>query len=237
MKNKKEGSFKKKGSLEKKFTSKEKDSFINFIKAKPGFVFVFVVFSLIILWTVFSSSTNFEDLTLSANYAKQASEMIRADINGLVESIDEEIALGFTQTIEDDYFYSFRDDLKWIENKEREIFNSSPNKDVLVKEMALTLAMEDIVYVNEQAGYDFYAIEYDSAIEQAKNLDYNYKSLAIDTVLELFAGEEEKFLIFENTYNEIMQSYFYYKMNYVNSDSSKERRFIEAKKAIYVYYT
>jgi hypothetical protein len=215
---------------------KNVDSFNEFVRAKPGFVLAFAVFALILIFTFYNPSNNFEELTSSAMYAKQASTAFQSDVNYVISSIDAEIASGFEATLEDDYFYSFKSDMQWLSEKEKSTFVSQPSKDVLVKEIALTLVMEDMLSINEDAGYDFDFTDYDTVIDEAKILDYNYKTISIDSVKTLFEGEDEKFKVFEKAYNEIMMDYFNQKKALVNSDASKERRFIEAKKVIYVYY-
>lgn len=227
---KKSKKFKEKETKNNSINTRKENNFINYLKSRPFFLGFIIILIIISISLFFSSRQSFDENLLSLTYGKILHEEHLSGFDYHLSQIEKQLDGVYETTLEDDYFYSFKEDILWLKEREAQIYKTS-RTNLFVKELALNMAFEGILIVNENSVYDYYIKDYDTRINLALEEKYAPQDFKNNyEIIETFIGEEEKFKIFLNEYNSIMQDYFDYKIFTIKNSSSVERKFVEANK-------
>ncbi len=206
-----------------------KQDFLSYLKKRPFFLGFFIVLIIVIFVLLLTQRQSINDDVMSLTYGKVLHTEHLSGFEYHLSQIEEQLDGDYQTTIEDDYFYSFKEDILWLKQREAEIYNNP--KDLFVKQLAFNMAFEGVLIVNENSIYDYYIEDYEERINSAlseKYFDQNFENNF--EVKDTFSGEKEKFSIFLNEYNSIMRDYFDYKIFVIKNSNSVERKFVEANK-------
>ncbi|HNV01325.1 MAG TPA: hypothetical protein PKK60_02760 [archaeon] len=218
-------------NLNKNNSKKEsKESILDYIKKRPFFLIFFIGLIISIIILISLPREDISEIFISTSYGKVLHDQHVLAIDEYLLEVETQLDEDYESAVEDDYLYSFKEDLLWLRNLENKIFQES-KKDFFIKELAFNLALESVLIVNEDSAYDFYMTDYELRIEEAKKEQYfsqNFENN--EEIKNLFLGEDAKFEIFIKEYNQIMKDYFDYKSFVMNQSDNIERKFIEANK-------
>ena len=206
-----------------------------FAKENPFFIAAIVFAILVIIFIVFLNYQE-NDSSDKAAYARQFYLDNNSTLEEFLNNVNEELKVPPTGTLDDDYLYSVKDDLIWLESQNNSIFFSKPNKDVFTKESAFGLAMQTLIELNSNFSFDIVEPDYNRTINEALSLDINApKLLSISEMNQYFDNEYDK-QVFLDTSTKIFDEYVKQKAGLLQSDSPIERKYVEAKKLIFLYY-
>ncbi|MFA5126321.1 MAG: hypothetical protein WC462_04965 [archaeon] len=202
-----------------------------FTTQKRGFV-VAVIVTLLAILIILVSSMQTSDSMQNAAFASELFQENQANLLEYRVNVDEQLALGFETTLDDDYLYSMRDDLDWMINKEKELYNSKPNNEVYLKEIAFTLSAQKIIEINDAFSFEIGEPKYEEKIALAMSTDINTPTLLTQSeLIESFTTglEREKFLFYTK---QIFDEYAKEKKILIQNTNSIERKYVEAKKLL-----
>ena len=203
------------------------------IKKYPGFsiAIIFVVIVLVLLALAISiGGTSGEELA----EGKMLHEENALYLNDLITGFEEQ-EKSFENPLDDDYYYSIRDDFYWLKEKEEAIYNSFPTSEIYLKEMAFTLFMESILQTNLDFTFEIFEEDYDLAISEALETELGIDNFILVSEMDtIFEGAEQEKTIFENSLRGLINEYVALKKNILNGDASRERKYVEAKKIIFI---
>jgi len=202
-----------------------------FTAQKRGFV-VAVIVTLLAILVILVSSMQTSDSMQNAAFASELFQENQANLQEYRANVDEQLSLGFETTLDDDYLYSMRDDLDWMINKEKELYNSKPNSEVYLKEIAFILSAQKIIEINDAFSFEIGEPNYEEKIALAMSTDINTPVLLTQSELtESFATglEREKFLLYTK---QIFDEYAKEKKVLIQNTDSLERKYVEAKKLL-----
>jgi hypothetical protein len=206
-----------------------------FLKKYPGFT-IAIAFAIILLILFVALS-----LTGTASGEELAQARTMHEENSLyLEELTlnfENYERDFTEPLDDDYYFSIKDDLDWLKEKENLIYHSFPGNEIYLKEMAFTIFMEKIVQTNLDFTFEFFEQDYEQVINEALEKEITKENFVDSEEIELFFEEmDHEQLVFETTLDQLTEEYFVWKKNILLSDSGNERKFVEAKKLIFLSY-
>ncbi len=231
---------KKKIKLRKSAAFEEKsihNSAKNFFLKYKGFTFALIATIVIIIAFLF---VNFDiDLAQEkANYAKEMHENNMDLFIGYESAIGEISAIEETNTLNDDYTASMKDDVLWLKEKENNIYNSTPRSEVFSKEVAITMLTQAIMQVNSDYAMETGQIDYDDKIKESLMLEVKeLKLLTAEEITATFPTVLDKQIYLDNL-NLLWKEYFDSKQSIIKITASKERKYVEARKLIWMteYY-
>ena len=216
-----------------------------FAKKYPGFVIasVLAVFVIIIFFAS-SLMTGYSPTSEQVSLSKDLYAQNQQQLDDLAASADAQLNGDYQSTLEDDYFASVKDDFKWLKAEETTLYYARPAQDAYPKELAFTIFMQKIVQVNEDSAYLLDSDNLDTAIAAAQNVSVPVVK-DLNTLEDFFGAEvaqedydaltadspyvEAKFL---STLNALIADYRSAKMLIIEGSSSKERKYVEAKKLL-----
>jgi|GEM_PF-2167924 len=210
-------------------------SLMNFVFEKKWFVLFIDIFLLAILVIALSSMQPSYSAE-KADYAKQLYAENTATLDQMILDMNTLIAQAPASTLDDDYYHSIKDDMLWLKSKQDSVFNSKPSNEVAVKEVAFTTFMESIIQLNDDFTMDIGTPNYEERINYALNVDINYPTLlSEDEAKEMFKewGEESTF---RKEIRTLFEEYISNKKVLLNTADSLERKYVEAKKIIWISY-
>jgi len=218
-------------SQKNKFSIKESvENFIELVKSKPlffGALLLVIIFALILVLLPQNSTEASE----KADYAKQVHIDNVFVLDGFIAMLDENKPTGET-TLEDDYYYSIRDDLEWLKIKEDYLYNSKPASGAYPKSIAFSFFAQLVIEINDSFSIETGVVDQSAIIAQA--LDTNvlpYDFLGDDADANgAFNADEKK--VFNETVAYLTNQYTSDKKTLINRTSSLERKYVEAKKII-----
>jgi len=203
---------------------------LDFVKAKPFFfiaLFVVLVFGLALI--LFPQSP--ADASEKAEYAKSVHADNLFVLNGLIEMVDQNQP-GEESTLDDDYYYSIRDDLEWLKSKEDSLYNSKPAFGVYPKEIAFALFAQLIIEVNDSFSIEAGISDQTGKIKQALDTNVSpYDFLSDDAEINAAFNVDEK-KIFIDAVAYLTSEYVNDKKTLINQTTSIERKYVEAKKIV-----
>ncbi|MBT4192120.1 MAG: hypothetical protein HOE11_02330 [Candidatus Diapherotrites archaeon] len=206
-----------------------------FLKKYPGFtiaiIFIIIVIALLAIVISVGGSSG-EELAQGRMMHEENALYLDDLITGF-----EEQEIAFENPLDDDYYYSIRDDFYWLKNKESSIYNSFPANEIYLKEMAFTVFMDLILQTNLDFTFELFEEDYDSAINDALTKELGIENFVVTSEIEeLFEGAEYEKSVFENSLNGLIDEYVSLKTNILKGDVSSERKFVEAKKIIFISF-
>jgi hypothetical protein len=216
--------------------SKQKD-WVEFFTKYKGFTFALIATIVIIIAFFF---VNF-DLDLSqqkADYAKQMHENNVALFEEYNAVLGETISVDENETLTDDYTASMKDDVMWLAEKEKNIYNSNPRSDVFSKEVAITMLTQAIMQVNSDYAMQTGETAYSEKVDEALAIEIKpLKLLTKEEINSTFPTEQDNRIYAENL-DLLWKEYLNSKQNLIKITSSRERKFVEARKLVWMteYY-
>lgn len=216
----------------KKTISQKKDEkdFIGYLKTKPFFVGFVIIILLVILFILLTPKYNLNENLLSATYGNNLHTQHQEALDYYLLEVKSKLNGDYSTTLDDDYYQSYKEDILWLKQKLTNLKNDSISNYYL-KELAFNMALESILIINEEIPYDFYIINKEERIFSSLNEKYFDQNFEYNVdVMDLFSGENEKYKIFVEEYNKIMNEYFNQKIFIINNSKEVERKFIEANK-------
>ncbi|MFA6065395.1 MAG: hypothetical protein WCW44_03110 [archaeon] len=215
------------------YTKKREFSFSEMsalIKSKPFFFIALLIVIIFAILLLFIPQTSVE-ASDKAEYAKQVHADNVYAINGLIDMVDQNKPTPET-TLDDDYYYSIRDDLEWLKVKEDYLYNLKPSTATYPREIAFALFAGIIVQINDSFSIEAGESNQTEKINQA--LDANviprdFLSGDMDAQLA-FSSEERK--TFSDTIAYLTEKYVSDKKDLITKTTSQERKYVEAKKIL-----
>ncbi len=211
----------------------------NFFSKLTGFK-IAVMFSLIVVILFgaiyFGLIENKEINNQKAFIAKASFEYNQMTLSEGVKLIEEELMNPSGLPLEDDYLHSTKDDFEWLIEKEKTLYSTGSADDVVAKEFAFTSFLNEIVQLNDSTGFDFGEPNYENTINEALALKIEFKNKIPEQFKKDLEESGLNATLFNNTLNELLSQYYSQKIALLNNSSSIERRFVEAKKIIYLQY-
>ncbi len=209
---------------------KNKENLFDSIKKRPLFLIFLITLITVCLILFFSQKQDLNENILSLNYGNTLHKQHVEAIESYLNEIEVQLNGSYDSVVEDDYLYSFKEDLLWFKQREQEIYEAK-GPEFFLKELAFNMALEGMLIINEDIVYDFYITDYDLRINSALKEEYFYQDFKTNIdVNEIFFSEEAKYQVFVKEYNKIMLDYFNQKVFIINNSNEIERRFIEANK-------
>jgi hypothetical protein len=198
-----------------------------FVFKYPGFVVALLL--VVLLSLVFFSASTLKVSPEEASYLKQGHEESQAYFDELLLALEEN--KDFTETLDDDYYYSIKEDYEWVKAKENEIY-AQGFLGLREKEVALMVFVSELTALNQSFVYDFTEPDYEAEINAAITTQIKYPDLFSEADLsESFETDAQK-KIFTKTLDELFTEYIGKKRLIIEGDSPLERRYVEAKKLL-----
>ncbi len=225
-------------SFEIKAAKRDSHNLCGFAKKYPGFIIAMAFFIFIVVLFFLFSSTIMQTQAKAIS-AKELYLQNQELIDSMILEVDYVLSQGSegndysSSTLEDDYLAAFKDDLEWLKDEEKELFNSKPTTSVFAKEIAFSAFMQNLIEINE-----LYLIgpesDYQKKINEALSAPVNVPVLLIEEELnETFTSQEEKDT-YHTTLKELFEKYASSKKIFINSINSTERKYVEAKKLVWL---
>jgi len=219
----------------KHIEAKASSSLIVFVSEKKWFVLFVDIFLLAIL-AIAITATQPAYSAEKAAYAKQLAAENNATLDQTILDMDALIAQTPTSTLDDDYYHSIKDDMVWLKAKQNAVFNSKPASEVAVKEVAFTMFMESVIQINNDFTMDIGTPNYQERIDYALNVDINYPTLITDEELNATFDSFGEISVFRKELRSLFEEYVANKKTLINTADSIERKYVEAKKVVWVSY-
>jgi len=210
---------------------------LDFFKKYKGFTIALVVVIAIII-AFFFLNFDFDLSQEKASYAQQIHENNTTLFTDYLSVIEEVGKLDQNDTLEDDYTASMKDDVLWLMEKEKNIYSSNPRSEVFSKEVAITMLVQAIMQVNSDYMLATGETNYNEKINEALTLEIKQlKLLTTEEITSTFPTETDKKIYFEQL-DLLWREYFNSKISVIKISSSTERKYIEARKLIWMtqYY-
>ncbi|MCX6803744.1 MAG: hypothetical protein NTY48_04195 [Candidatus Diapherotrites archaeon] len=145
-----------------------------------------------------------------------------------------QVAEGETSTINDDYYTSTKQDIDWLKNKETQLYKTPPIRLLFARELAYSGVMQLVMTINTSTVFQLSEQDYTSSINEAKNQGITMPMiLSQQEIDDTFSSSEEKDA-FNKTCEELFKEYVALKKQILESNASKERKFVEAKKLLWI---
>ncbi|MCX6803228.1 MAG: hypothetical protein NTY48_01510 [Candidatus Diapherotrites archaeon] len=206
---------------------------VSFAKAKPFFVLA-IIFSLaLVAFSIYFSITPSEQITQDdADYANSIFVQNNSDLNDMLTSINDELVLPSQNTLKDNYLISVKDDIEWLIQKQKSVYFTSKRNDVVINELAFSVLMQRIIYVDGYFDYDLGTPDYAAKISEAKTVILRGENFFKKSDLnEMFddPAVQQKFF---NSLNGILSDYTKSRRLLIDNSSLIERKFVESKKLV-----
>ncbi|MDD4250951.1 MAG: hypothetical protein PHX27_02050 [Candidatus ainarchaeum sp.] len=213
----------------------EKTNFfsIDYFKKNKGLTITIIFF--IIITAAFLLSLNLQTTdSQDIFYAKAISEEMNYYLDYYITQAEAELITDAMPTeidpLEKAYLESIIDDMKWLKEKNNELFYSKEN--VLLKTASLGVFMDKIISLNEEFSFDFGELDYDLTIQIANNRKYSTLELISSKDLMDFTQNEK--IIFNQTIDSLGKEYFE-KQKKLIANNPIERMYVESKKIIFLF--
>jgi len=224
--------------LNAKHSSHAKGGAGAFAKKYPGFTFALIVALIVIIsYAFFSGGAGYFSSSEENAYAKQVSEDNRAALEEYLANIAAELDGRYDTTIEDDYLYSMKDDVEWLKTKEAALYSAMPVSQAFMREFAFTIFMQKVVEVNQNSSIEIGAQDYSERISYAQTLEIKAPELLTEEDLSEIAFEPGEKDVFDAVTKALFYEYIAAKKSILSGDSALERKYVEAKKLIYLSYS
>jgi hypothetical protein len=205
-----------------------KKNILEFLKKKKGFSLAIIVLVIAIILLLLIPQFPEADME-KALYAKQYYEENNFYLDEAIKQLGEE-EISKEDVLEDDFLASVIDDMKWLKNRNEELYFSQGNN--FLKMISMTLFIERIGGLNSEVTYDFFEPQYDSSISEAMETEYIFPKVVDDEFYGILEEGEEA--IIKETFDYLSKEYYNWKQQLIlNLD--KERAYVEAKKIIFFY--
>jgi len=231
--------------MHKNSEGKKKTSFIKKYPFFAGAIVVAIIIVALFGYTLFLQSPD------SAQMNEEIKAMhleSTAYFDYLTSTISTELGSTENTSLDTAYLLSMQSDIDWLREKESAAYNSFPAGVVYGKEIAVALIIDTIVQLNQDSAigvdYEDYSAAITSALEkeapQFKDLNYfmdwagyvdenGAAAIALEgTPEEALAGTE---------LNALFREYFSEKKAILVSNADLEKKYVEAKKVVMLYYS
>ena len=203
------------------------------LKKYPGYYFAIAAGLILVVAYLFLAANGVFNERSEA--AKAWSEDARLLLDLYTEDIDSALEGDFSDSLEDDYLLSWKSEFEWMQQKEREAYNSFPLGDAEYREGAILLFLDYLITMNETVSYDFGEADYDSQIEYARSLEFETPDI-ITPELDQLNFDEGGLAKVRGHFNGLMADYLAEKRLLLETLESRERKYVEAKKIIYASF-
>jgi len=143
----------------------------------------------------------------------------------------------FTDKYDEAYFYSVKEDLEWMKEKDKEIF-ATGGTELYLKEFASHIFLTRLLQINEEFLIDYIELDEDRIILESQGVQLGYEHIVIweEVTLVLEEATSEERIIFEYVIDNLAYEYGVMKKQQINDAPNKERKFVEAKKLLLLSY-
>ena len=105
----------------KKSKKNQSNDFLEYLKKRPYFVGFSVILIIIVFALLLTPRQEFEETTLSLIYGKALHEHHLNEIEYHLTQVEKKLNGTYQTTLEDDYYYSFKEDILWLKQREEEL--------------------------------------------------------------------------------------------------------------------
>lgn len=205
-----------------------------FIKSYPGtFIGIIIAIIIILLFisTLFSPTQNPLEKKIEANHLHQSNQMEMEYLLLAINQVKSDPEYEFDL----DYYESMEHDFIWLKNKDKEIFEQNKSEPH-IRQFASFIFFNILLQLSEETSLEFFELDEEKIIEDAKRINLNYNNFIFEEIEETFKDNDSEKIAFEKTIKELVKEFEEIKKEILYSDYSKERKYIEAKKLIFLSY-